>query len=210
MAFHEVRFPTTIALNSESSVTRRTDVVTLASGFEERNSPWAGSRRRFNAGYGVKSLNDIETVIAFFEARRGRLHGFRWRDAFDYKSSAVSAAPTATDQVIGAGDGAKTVFDLSKTYQSGGESYSRAIKKPVAGTILIALDSVGQTEGADYSVEATTGRVTFTAAPVSGAVVSAGYEFDTPVRFDTDELSINLAAFQAGDIPNIPVIEVLI
>jgi uncharacterized protein (TIGR02217 family) len=210
MSFHEVLFPVDIALNSEGGPTRRTDIVALVSGYEERNSPWAGSRRSFNAGYGVKSIGDIEDIIAFFEARQGRLFGFRFRDPFDFKSSKIAGAPANTDQLLGTGDGAATTFQLIKQYPSGPATYTRDIKKPVTGSALVAVAGVAQSQGADYSVDDTTGLITLSAPPVSAAAVTAGFLFDTPVRFDTDELRINLAAFKAGDIPSIPLIEVLI
>ncbi len=209
MSFHDVLFPVDIALNSEGGPTRRTEIVALRSGHEERNSPWAGSRRRFNAGYGVKSLRDIEAVIAFFEARQGRLFSFRFRDPFDHKSSALDAAPAAGDQLIGTGDGTQTVFQLQKTYQSGPAAYVRAITKPVAASVAVAVDGAPLTPGEGYTLDPVTGAVTFADAPPSGALVTAGFVFDTPVRFDTDDLSINLAAWKAGDIPSIPLIEVL-
>ena len=208
--FHEDLFPIDIALNSEGGPTRKTDIVALVSGHEERNSPWAGSRRAFNAGYGVKSVNDIEDVIAFFEARHGRLYGFRFRDPFDFKSCKVTQSPAADDQLIGQGDGVQTDFPLIKTYASGGASYARAIRKPVAGSVQVAIDGAPQSGAGDFSVDETSGTISFTAPPANGAVITAGFLFDTPVRFDTDELRINLAAFKAGDIPSIPLIEVLI
>jgi uncharacterized protein (TIGR02217 family) len=207
--FHETLFPLDISLNSEGGPMRRTDIVTLVSGREERNSPWAASRRTYNAGYGVKSLADVETVIAFFEARRGRLYGFRFRDPFDHQSSPVGTSPAATDQVIGTGDGAGLAFQLVKTYESGGASAAREIRKPVEASVLIAVDGALKLPGA-YSVDNATGLVTLDAPPPPGAIVSAGFAFDTPVRFDTDNLRINLAAFKAGAIPSIPLIEVLL
>lgn len=209
MSFHEVLFPVDIALNSEGGPTRKTDIVTLVSGHEERNSPWAGSRRAFNAGHGVKSIADIEDIIAFFEARYGRLHGFRFRDPFDFKSCKVALAPANDDQLLGTGDGATTEFQLIKRYDSGGASYARQIRKPVAGSVLIAVAGAAKAQGADFTVDETNGLVTLNAAPAPGETVTAGFLFDTPVRFDTDELRINLAAFKAGDIPSIPLIEVL-
>src|SRR5581483_3014062 len=114
--FHEVRFPTAIALGASGGPERRTDIVTLGSGSEERNSRWADSRRRYNAGYGVRSLDDLHAVIAFFEERRGRLYGFRWHVRADWRSCAPGATPAATDQTIGEGDGAMLAFQLVKTY----------------------------------------------------------------------------------------------
>ena len=110
-AFHDVLFPLDIALNSDGGPTRRTEIVALASGREERNAVWAGSRRQWNAGYGVKSLADIEAIVAFFEARRGRLHAFRFRDPFDHRSAPSGVAPAAGDQQIGVGDGARIQRD---------------------------------------------------------------------------------------------------
>ena len=210
MTFHEVRFPVDVSLASEGGPTRRTDIVSLASGREERNSPWAGSRRRYDAGYGVKSLAQLEAVIAFFEARRGRLYGFRWRDPFDWKSCSIAGAPAATDQAVETGDGAETDFPLTKTYASGGESWIRTISKPVAGTVLVAVDGTPLTADVDYTVDTETGWITFDTAPADGAAITAGYEFDTPVRFDADELRLSLAAFRAGEIPSIPLIEILV
>ncbi|MCB2099056.1 MAG: DUF2460 domain-containing protein [Parvularculaceae bacterium] len=205
--FHETLFPLDISLNAEGGPTRKTEIVTLVSGHEERNAQWANSRRSWNAGYGVKSMTDIEKVTAFFEARRGRLYGFRFRDPFDHQSSAYGKAVTADDQLIGVGDGATLNFPLTKLYENGGASYLRRIAKPVAGTVRVAVDGV---ETASFTADETTGTVTFAVAPPAGAAITAGYLFDCPARFDTDALRINLAAFRAGDIPSIPLIEVLL
>mgnify|MGYP003382137277 FL=1 len=134
MAFDDIRFPTSISRGASGGPERRTDIVVLGSGAEERNSRWADSRRSYNAGFGVKSLNDIHTVIRFFEERRGRLHGFRWKDHLDFKSGAPQAAVTASDQVIGTGDGATASFQLVKIYGTGLRDYVRTITAPVAGS----------------------------------------------------------------------------
>lgn len=205
MSFDDVRFPTGISRGSSGGPERRTEIVVTGSGAEERNSRWADSRRRYNAGFGVKSLEDIHEVVAFFEERRGRLHGFRWKDALDFRSGKPGRPVTALDQVIGAGDGSTTRFQLLKRYGTGPRSYARAITKPVAGSVRIA---VGGLETAAFSLDRMTGLVTLGAAPAAGAAVTAGFEFDVPVRFDTDELRINLSHFAAGDIPDIPVVEI--
>ncbi len=139
MAFHEIRFPANLSFGSVGGPERRTEIVTLANGFEERNTPWAQSRRRYDAGVGLRSLDDIALLIAFFEARSGQLHGFRWKDWTDWKSCLPSASPTPGDQLIGIGDGITTVFGLRKTYASGQEAHVRPITKPVAGTVQIAM-----------------------------------------------------------------------
>jgi uncharacterized protein (TIGR02217 family) len=209
-AFHEVLFPLDIALKSAGGPQRRTDVVVLGSGAEERNARWANSRRRYDAGYGVKTFDALSDVISFFEERRGRLYGFRWRDRLDHSSAAPDAGIAATDQAIGVGDGTTATFALSKTYGSTYSPYQRPIAKPVSGSVRVAVAGTEMVEGTAFTVDATTGLVTFLSGhiPASGAAVSAGFLFDVPVRFDTDYLEVDLSAFAAGAIPKIPLVEI--
>ncbi|HEY4773977.1 MAG TPA: DUF2460 domain-containing protein [Xanthobacteraceae bacterium] len=208
-AFHEVLFPLDIALRSAGGPERRTDVVTLGSGREERNARWVHSRRRYDAGYGVKTLEALAAVVAFFEERRGRLHGFRWRDRLDHSSATPGVAITPLDQVIGNGDGATAAFQLVKTYGGAYAPYARPIAKPVA-PVRVAVDGGEVAEGTAFTCDITTGLVTFLAGyiPAVGAAVTAGFLFDVPVRFDTDYLEVDLAAFAAGAIPKIPLVEI--
>ncbi len=212
MSFHEIRFPTAISRGAHGGPERRTDVVVLGSGHEERNARWADSRRIYNAGYGVRSLDELHAVIAFFEERRGRLHGFRWRDHADWKSCAPERSPTATDQALGFGSAVRTTFQLTKRYGSAFAPWDRTIKKPLAGTVLVAVAGLLKVEGVGWDLNPLSGLVTFRAGhvPPAGTLVTAGYEFDTPVRFDTDKLEINLQGFRHGAIPSIPIIEVRI
>ena len=209
-AFHEILFPLDIALKSAGGPQRRTDVVALGSGAEERNARWAHSRRRYDAGYGVKTLEALSQVVAFFEERRGRLYGFRWRDRLDHSSAAPDAAPSATDQAIGSGDGATAAFTLVKTYGTVYSPYQRPIAKPVAGSVRVAVAGTEVAEGTAFTVDTTTGVVTFLAGhiPPAGAAVTSGFLFDVPVRFDTDYLEVDLSAFAAGAIPKIPLLEI--
>ncbi len=208
MAFHEIRFPAPLSFGSVGGPERRTEVVTLANGFEERNTPWAHSRRRYDAGVGLRSLDDVETLIAFFEARTGQLHGFRWKDWSDYKSCPASRGVSPEDQLIGTGDGVQTVFRLQKTYVSGAESYVRPILKPVVGSVAVAVAEDPKIESLEYTVNYQTGEIVFVVPPDLGARVTAGFEFDVPVRFDTDGIQVSVASFQAGDVPTVPVVEV--
>ncbi len=212
MTFHEVRFPTAISFGSSGGPERRTEIVVLGSGHEERNTRWADSRRHFDAGYGVKSLEDLHEVISFFEERRGKLYGFRWKDHSDHRSSLPLQDITAQDQLLGIGNGVQSEFQLLKTYGETFAPYSREITKPVEGSVLVSIDSNLQIENTDYTIDHTTGIVAFLSGsiPTNGAIVTAGFEYDVPVRFDTDELKINLSRFNAGEIPNIPVVEVRI
>lgn len=208
MSFHEIRFPASLSFGSVGGPERRTDVVTLANGFEERNTPWAHARRRYDAGLGLRSLDDIEVLIAFFEARQGQIFGFRWKDWSDYKSARPLAEIDFRDQVIGLGDGASTQFQLLKSYRSGSNVYQRPIAKPTAGTVRLGLGQEELQDDIDFTLDASTGTVTLSYPPEAGIEVVAGFEFDVPVRFDTDRILTSVASFQAGDVPNVPVIEV--
>lgn len=208
MSFHEIRFPASLSFGSVGGPERRTDVVTLANGFEERNTPWAHARRRYDAGVGLRSLDDIETLIAFFEARQGQIYGFRWKDWSDFKSARPTAEVDFRDQLIAQGDGAQTVFQLLKTYRSGEAIYQRPITKPVGGTARLGLGQEELQEGIDFDLDTATGQVTLSHPPEKGIEVVAGFEFDVPVRFDIDKILTSVASFQAGEVPNVPVVEV--
>ncbi len=203
MSFHEVRLPARLAFGSTGGVERRTEVVTLASGFERRSTPWAHGRRRYLIGAGVRSLDDAAALVAFFEARRGRLFGFRFRDFADFKSCAPSGAVSPLDQTLGEGDGARTGFALRKLY---GDLW-RPVSKPVEGSVRVAVDGVETTA---FAVDVATGVVTLEAPPGEGAVVTAGFAFDTPVRFDADRIDVTLEGFDAGRIVAAPLVEVRI
>jgi uncharacterized protein (TIGR02217 family) len=209
-AFHEVTFPLDIALGARGGPERRTEIVTTGSGREERNARWAHARRRWNAGYGVKSLDALSDVVAFFEERRGRLYGFRWRDRLDHSSAALGATPSPGDQALDTGDGTTASFQLKKTYGALHAPYARPIVKPIAGSIRVAVNGDEKDEGVHFDSDSATGLVVFRSGhvPAEGAAVTAGFLFDVPVRFDTDFLEVDLAAFAAGEIPSIPVIEI--
>ncbi len=207
-AFHEVRFPIAPGLSGSGGPERRTDVIATGSGREERNARWAHSRRRYDVGSGIRTLADLAAVVAFFEERRGRLIGFRFRDRGDWTSALPGVTPGPTDQRIGTGDGTTRIFMLKKTYGRDFAPYERPVRKPVDGSVRAAVDGRELRAGADFGVDATTGTVTFAAAPGAGLAVTAGFAFDVPVRFDTDELFIDYEAFEAGAIPKIPLVEI--
>ena len=208
--FHEVRFPLDIALRGSGGPSRLTEIVTLASGREHRNSRWADSRRRYEAGFGIRTLDALHAVLSFFEERRGRLYGFRYRDRVDSSSGPPARPIAATDQFLGLGDGATRVFQLAKTYGTGPAPYRRTIAKPVAESVRVAVNGVA-VPTAKVACAAATGRLTFAAdaVPAMGARVTAGFAFDVPVRFDTDDLTVDLSAFTAGEIPKVPLVEIV-
>lgn len=203
-AFHEVSLPLPFALGASGGPERRVDIVTLGSGREARNTPWAHGRRRYDIGGAVRTLDELHELIAFFEARRGKLHGFRFRDPFDCKSCAPSAAPGPGDQQIGVGDGATAAFQLVKAYGD----YRRPVRKPLGASVRVAVENAELDAGA-FGLDAATGVVTLASEPEDGAIVSAGFLFDTPVRFDIDRLDLSLDGFGAGRALAVPLVEIL-
>ena len=197
--FHEVSFPTRLAFGSGSGIERKTEIVSLASGYERRISPWALGRRRYLIGAGVKSLVDAAELLSFFEAREGRLFGFRFKDFADCKSCALNAEPGPGDQILA---GMGTQFQLQKFYGA----VARPVTKPVAGSVRVAIGGVEVMSG--WTVDVTSGEVTFDYA--SGGEVTAGFMFDTPVRFDSDRIDLTLEGFDAGRVAAVSLIEIRI
>lgn len=210
-AFHEVLFPIPLSFGATGGPERRNEIVTLRSGKERRNARSALSRRRYDAGTALRSIDDLYLVMSFFEARRGSLHGFRFRDPFDAKSCAPGDVPSAHDQPLGVGDGSRSIFHLAKAYGEGEDAVLRPVHKPRADGVKIAVAGTVLASGVDFTVDETSGTVTLLphAVPGPGAMVTGGFEFDVPVRFDMDHLSLNLEAFRAGQIPAIPLLEIL-
>lgn len=204
--FHEVRFPTSISRGSSGGPRRRTDIVTLRSGFEERNAVWADSRREYDAGLGIRDINDLHEVLEFFEARLGRLYGFRWKDWADYKSVAPNKSISEGDQILALVPGETAVYQLTKVYASGPTAYTRSITKPVAGTVVLAENGLLLVDGLDFYVDIQTGLVYIGYIP--NGVVTVGFEFDVPVRFTQDHLDVNVELFSAGSVPQLGVTEV--
>jgi uncharacterized protein (TIGR02217 family) len=197
MGFVEEQFPTDISYGSSGGPEYSTDIVTAQSGHEQRNSNWAEARARYNVAHGVKTKQQLNALIAFFRARKGRAYGFRFKDWADYE---------VVNQLIGMGNASETQFQLVKHYTSGSEVSVRIIRKPVAGTVVVYSDGIAQAGG--YQLDATTGVVTFDSAPAAGVAVTADFEFDVPVRFDVDQLSATMEAYGVHSWQDIPLIEV--
>ncbi|MCB1427239.1 MAG: DUF2460 domain-containing protein [Zhengella sp.] len=208
-AFHDVRFPVAIGFGATGGPERVNEIVRLTSGQERRNQRRAHARRRYDAGTGLRGLADLEALADFFEARRGSLHAFRFRDPFDWKSCPLARDPRPEDQWIGTGDGVATAFQLVKRYGEGADDYARTVTKPVAATVRIALDGAELPAGTGFAVDTLTGIVMLNQPPADGVRVTAGFAFDVPVRFDTEHLVLSLAAFEAGQLPSVPLVEVL-
>lgn len=206
--FHDVRFPAAVSFGATGGPMRRTEIVTMTSGREIRNARHAQSRRRFDVGTGVRSVDDLSVILAFFEARRGALHSFRFRDPFDWKSAGPNGDPTAADQAIGTGDGIRTQFQLSKRYGDTDDAYERPIRKPVADSVRVAVAGTEIAPTA-FTIDEAKGVIEFAAPPAPGASVTAGFGFDIEARFDVEHLNLSLTAFRAGQIPSIPIVEIV-
>lgn len=211
-SFHDVVFPLPISFGATGGPERRIEVAELTSGREQRNARQAHSKRRYDAGTGIRSINDLREVISFFEARRGKLTAFRFRDPFDSASRGDGLAVTPADQALGTGNGTLARFKLVKNYGSGADAYARPIRKPASGTLRVAVASVEKTVSTHFSFDDATGEIVFVpgSIPSNGQAVTAGFEFHVPVRFDSDQLSASLTAFKAGHVPTIPLAEVLL
>lgn len=205
MAFDEVRFEIAGAASGVRMARYRPiERITLGDGRTVRNARWAGSRISGDLGPFLRNLSDVAAMVKFWEARGGGLRGFRVKDYFDFQSCAPGETPARDDQVIGIGDGATTAFQLVKAYASGGQSYSRKIRKPVSGTVLVAVNGASVTPA---SVNTTTGVVILTLAPADGDLVTAGFEFDVPVTFAANDFDAVIEQLYAGQVASLPVVE---
>ncbi|MFK3891155.1 DUF2460 domain-containing protein [Sphingomonas sp. NPDC079357] len=190
-AFDDVMFPLALGREVEVTPTFSTGVTTSAGGRETRRAGWAEARTRYDVGPGVRSEADVAALLAFFRARMGAARGFRLRDPFDWR---------ATDETIGTGDGATRHFALVRRYGAA----TRRITRPVAGSVRVTVAGVATSA---FTLSAG-GIVTLDTAPAAGAAVAASFDFDVPVRFAEDQLSVTRATYLAGAAPSVPLIEV--
>jgi len=206
MSFDEIALPLRVGFGSKSGPNFSTEVIVIAGGYERRNQNWSQARRVYDASVGVKSAQDAAALLGFFHARAGRARGFRLRDWSDFSTATDNiSAPAFADQTIGVGDGTTVTFQLIKNYSGGDIAHTRIIKKPVKNTINIGINGAQITSG--WSVDTTTGAVTFAEAPALGQVITAGFLFDVPVRFDTDHLPLSAETYASYE-TEIPIVEV--
>lgn len=198
------RFPTDISRGCKGGPRFNTTVVVVKSGAEQRNVNWTYPRCEYDVAYGIKTLAQLETVIKWFYTAQGKGYPFRFKDFSDYKSCDEADTISNTDCNLGTGDASETDFQLRKSYTIGSITEYRNIIKPIENTVVCALDG---TPEAGFSVDPGSGIVTFNSAPGNGVVVTAGFEFDVLVRFDTDILETTLSDYRLGS-ATIPLIEV--
>ena len=208
-AFHDVRFPLELGYGAAGGPAFSTQVVVTGSGAEQRNAEWSDARQEYDAGLGIRSEADLQELLAFFRARRGQAHGFRFQDPLDNSSATAGAAPSATDQFLGEGDGLATRFALVKAYGDAGlgddPPQTRRITRPWPDSVVVALDGAPLASGWQL---ADRGLIHFDAPPPPGAAVTAGFRFDVPVRFATDRIEVSIAGWRAGELPSVPLIEI--
>jgi uncharacterized protein (TIGR02217 family) len=197
MSISDERFPDDIAYGSTGGPVFSTNIVTNSGGYEKRNQEWDAARSVYNVAHGIKTKTQLNTLIAFFRACKGRARAFRFKDWSDYQ---------AVGEVIGSGNGSQTLFQLRKTYTNGTETDIRFIGKPVQGTVAIYFGATLQNSG--FTVNYSTGMIGFTSPPANGTVIRADFEFDVPVRFETDQLAARLDDDDLYSWGNIPLVEV--
>nr|BDD46837.1 glycoside hydrolase family 24 [bacterium] len=201
MTFAEIQFPSDISYGAAGGPAYSTDVVETFGGYEQRNINWADARGKWNVAHGVKTLEQLNELIAFFRARQGKAIGFKFKDWSDYKVEGAA---------IGTGDGTTSTFQLKKQYTSGSGTVERIIKKPIWGSVKVYLDASPLTFITEYTVNHSLGEINILTPPAGGEIITADFEFDVPVRFDTDELNISLDNFELGSWSNIPIVEIRI
>lgn len=195
-----IRLPEEIESGAKGGPLFQTSVIALASGAEQRNEDWADSRQKWDVGYGVQDAAGYNAVRDFFYARRAKGRGFMFKDWSDY---------SVTGQVLGTSDGVTRTYLLVRTYEnSGPDPYVRRITRPVTGTLKVYCNGVLKTEGLHY-VTGAGGWFRFLPGYIPPAleVITADFEWDTPVRFDVDEFPLQLAWVEAGEISSLPIIE---
>jgi uncharacterized protein (TIGR02217 family) len=197
------RFPEDISYGSRGGPVWRTNVVVVDSGAEVRNQQWSYPRHEYDVAYGVKEIGQLEDFISYFHVVAGRAVGFRYKDHADYKSCKTTATINSSDCVISSAADGSTSYQIYKTYTQGSYVRRRKILKPISTSLLVSVNGTVTTA---FTVDSTLGLLNFGAAPGAGVVIKAGFEFDVPVRFDTDSLSVNLSDYQVGA-AQVPLIE---
>lgn len=211
MAFRNELLPGTISSGADSTPMWQVDIARAKSGKEKRVARRSSSLRKCTVPLNIRSLNNIHEMISHFEVMNGPWYSFPLKDRLDFRSCAPETTPTATDGLLGTGDGIVATYQVRKAYVSGAFTHYRTILLPVSGTLLVSVAGVTKTETTHYTVDYTTGIITFTAGniPTAGQLVKAGFDFHCKVRYDSNDLNTVIEAYRSGSIPSIALIETL-
>lgn len=195
------RFPDDISYGSSGGPNFKTWVFEGHSGKEQRQIGWATSKARYDVSHAVKDKADMDTLRAWFYAMQGRAYGFRFKDWGDYE---------LVDEQIGVGDTVETVYKIIKTYTTGVNSYIRRIFKPIGTGFVVKVNGVVQTLTTHYTIDTTTGTITFVTPPGAALPITVTGEFDVPVRFDTDAFTASHEGFLMESWGSIGLVELIL
>jgi uncharacterized protein (TIGR02217 family) len=183
------RFPDEISAWLSGGRGFKTIIAETYGGDEYRNAAWQYARGEWDVGEAERMAdeNTGTASLAFkglrnlFMASNGQLGGFRLKVWDDYKDDGGGVLGTT-----GLAVAATLAYQMFKNYPSGAGSYQHKILKPVASTIQVFDNGVLRTLTTDYTLDATTGIITFVAQPTVGHALTWTGQFDTPVRFGGD------------------------
>lgn len=222
---HNVVFDTQVSQGASGGPKFFTTIIAATGGYEKTVANWAAARSRYDVGHVIQNRAKLAYVIAFFRARVGRAFGFLFRDPLDFYAGMTWANNALTASAIPeilaiTGTGAVTAFQLTKTYSDAGATQVRNITRPIQ-TDFVTSASVApgvytnngggwvlKTVTTDYTINFTTGVVTFVVAPANAVQIGWSGQFYVPVRFDTDEMHVKLEAAGVGEWASIPLVEV--
>ncbi len=202
MAYHNVLFPKEISYGSKGGPSFKTTIIELASGLERRNREWARVRAMYDVSHGIKDPEQMEQLRDFFYARHGRADSFNYYDHADNE---------IVNQTIGVGDGVKKDFQIIKSYiDTGNYQYDRVITKIEPNSDEpITVNGVPRTKGTHYTLNNSTGIVTFTTAPTIGhSIVLPRASFYVHCRFDIDHFDPVHEFWLYQSWESIPIVEI--
>ena len=144
-------------------------------------------------------FDELRTLMGFFMLCQGAFGTFLFQDPSDDRVSG---------QQIGTGDTLRTVFQLQrtmgKTLPGGG-----FLEPIVAPNVVSAVYFNGIVQDpAGYSVDPTTGLVTFNIAPGSGLIITADYSYYFRCRFVDDSYAFENFMFRLWQLKKLTFISV--
>lgn len=208
MSFHDTQFPSTIVYGPSGGSRFKTRIVQNPGGYEQRNIDWVNPLGKWSVAHEMMTQSELDTIVAFFHARYGRAHTFRFKAWEDYKARMDDSESLPTIHTVTSSPNLPDT-QLIKNYTSGGYTYVRNITLPVSGTVVLYADGA-EIGDSNYSVDYTTGIVDWEAAyaPGVGVVITADYQFDVLARFDTDEIESSIDYYDRSSWTGIQVVEV--